>query len=632
MNYACRLYINSGFNSVNIPDNPTLLDSQNNFLDVNPLDILQDRNLSTIKVKATWDNIKDADYLRLTKIGSQETWFYSVDDIVMENTDTASLTVTPDFINSIGGVMNIQILDGITERVHVSDDSYGLYTSEDELLTPEEPLKIETSWELFDTNSDDVAVFVESTVNPIVTDKIKSSNIYTGETTNNERYSVSVPRPVENEHETGYSLEYTGTSSDPNSNHTGTCLYLVNNEFNTEVKDGISSLRGLGLEQSIIKQFAIPKSLIDFTNLTDISKYTVPTSSGTPMGAQYSYVDSVKGKKINRNISGNNFKYVIFPNVKNNRINYSDFMKYGIMSCTGESVEFSPRQIYNFGGDSDLSPTIMCVVDPHPDGKPYFRFKWLDGVAPIFNDVNYWRNCISGMTWKEVPLIYSGASGSKLNTLKLDGSLRLQDIGLDREQLRYSYGLLNDFSKLGAGGIEAGAGLGTMLATEGMHGGGSLLSGLSQVGGGVASLASRNDFYNLYKNEFRQARRNEILDYIITNNVVAPTVAFPFNSDVIRDFHGNNVLAYRYYYSADDVQRIDKLLTMFGYKHCKALENSDFNNRQYFNYVKCDNISVTGNARYINDGIADQLKGGVRIWHVKPNKTYYNNNPIVANP
>ena len=225
----------------------------------------------------------------------------------------------------------------------------------------------------------------------------------------------------------------------------------------------------------------------------------------------------------------------------------------------------------------------------------------------------------------------SGASGSKLNTLKLDGSLRLQDIGLDREQLRYSYGLLNDFSKLGAGGIEAGAGLGTMLATEGIHGGGSLLSGLSQIGGGVASLASRKDFYNLYKNEFRQSRRNEILDYIITNNVVAPTVAFPFNSDVIRDFHGNNVLAYRYYYSADDVQRIDKLLTMFGYKHCKALETSDFNNRQYFNFIKCSNISVTGNARYINDGIADQLNGGVRIWHVKPNKTYYNNNPIRNN-
>ena len=631
MNYGVRLYINSGFNSVNIPDNPTLLDGQNNYIDVPALDILQDRNLSVIRVKVTWDNVKDTDYLRLTKIGSQETWFYSVDDIIMENTDTASLSVTPDYINSIGGVSNIQVLDGITERVHVADDSYGLYTSEDELLTPEEPLKIDTSWEMFDTNSGDVAIFVESTVNPIVTDKIKSSNIYTGETTDNETYSVSVPRPVENEHETGYSLEYTGTPSDPNSNHTGTCLYLVNNEYNTDVKDGISSLRGLGLEQSIIKQFAIPNSLIEYTNLTDISKYTVPTQSGTPLGVTYSYVDSVKGKKINRNLSGNKFKYVIYPNVKNNRINYSDFMKYGIMSCTGESVEFSPRQIYNFGGDEDLSPTIMCVVDPHPDGKPYFRFKWLDGVAPVFNSVVFWRNCISGMPWKEVPLIYSGASGSILNTLRTKANFEIENVDFQAKQRLNQDMALRNFSDMAFGAMNTALGVGVAMSTSGLTGGASIIGGLHNISNSVIDLAQLEHQFGFNKQLMASKRKSELLDLEINNNVVAPTVAFPFNSDVIRDFHGNNILAYRYYYANDDVQRIDKLLTMFGYKHCKALETSDFNNRQYFNYVRCSNISVTGNARYINEGIADQLNGGVRIWHVKPNKTYYNNNPIRNN-
>ena len=131
--YSCRLYFNTGFNSNNIPDSPALLD-RCNYKDVPSLDIMQDRFLSEIRVKARWNEVKDCDYCVLYTDSSK--WAYSVDTISMVATDVAVLSVTQDFINSVGGVANLKILDGITDRVHVTSDDYGEYTAEDELLTP----------------------------------------------------------------------------------------------------------------------------------------------------------------------------------------------------------------------------------------------------------------------------------------------------------------------------------------------------------------------------------------------------------------------------------------------------------------------------------------------------------------
>ena len=68
---------------------------------------------------------------------------------------------------------------------------------------------------------------------------------------------------------------------------------------------------------------------------------------------------------------------------------------------------------------------------------------------------------------------------------------------------------------------------------------------------------------------------------------------------------------------------------MYGYAQSKPLEKSDFTNRRYFNYVQADGVNVGGNIGLrIREMIAQQLSGGVRIWHTLPNPSYYNNNPI----
>ena len=67
---------------------------------------------------------------------------------------------------------------------------------------------------------------------------------------------------------------------------------------------------------------------------------------------------------------------------------------------------------------------------------------------------------------------------------------------------------------------------------------------------------------------------------------------------------------------------------MYGYKYAKPLEKSDFSNRQYFNFVSCQNATFGGNAKWINDGLAEQLRSGVRVWHVLPDISKYTDNPV----
>lgn len=125
-------------------------------------------------------------------------------------------------------------------------------------------------------------------------------------------------------------------------------------------------------------------------------------------------------------------------------------------------------------------------------------------------------------------------------------------------------------------------------------------------------------------------RKSELADLYINNVVQVPTVQIPYNTDILRDFYDNGVLLYRYLYNSADVTRIDKLLTMYGYKHAKALERSDFTNRTYFNFVSCQTVSIGGNPAWINEGAAEQLKAGVRVWHTAPNTSYYTNNPVAS--
>lgn len=151
--------------------------------------------------------------------------------------------------------------------------------------------------------------------------------------------------------------------------------------------------------------------------------------------------------------------------------------------------------------------------------------------------------------------------------------------------------------------------------------GNSFINGMFDIGQNVLSQDQAERMYRIEK-------ANELSELYQATDVYAPTVNFPYNADILRDVKGNGVLIYKYRMSDNDVKRIDKLLTMYGYQTNEQLTPSNFGRRKHFDYVACKSISVTGLPKWWCDDIATMLKVGVRVWHELPNTDAYKNNPI----
>lgn len=604
MSYNCRLYFNSGFNSSNIPDSPALLNTIN-FLDVPALEIMQDKFLSEIRVKAKWEDIQDCDYLRLLNTTNNKQWFYSVEAIAMQATDCALLSVIPDFITSIGGVANLKIIDGITERVHVTDDTFGKYTEADPLTAPVEPLQISKVWVQI---SDEAYTLIESTLDiPLQMNETKGTTYTDTNTETGEAVTVVVPSIATDFVLDNFQTQFKLSENDKTIAQ-GTKIYNLSNSnvatgaqytVAQTIKAGLNRLRSLGVESAIISQVKIPSSYVELNE-----------SGNALIGGKYSWsiVRQIIGKWSENAID---IPYV-YTEAKNNRLNYGEFTKYGIISTSGESCEYDAEEIIETGS---ISPHIKKVGDPRPTGKPYFRFKTVNGDS---SELGFFRNCISGLPWKNVPLVYREASGNALNTLRYENSKMLSTES-------YQYGTAqNELAKF----------KNVFDGTLGVVG--NLLGG--DLGGAVSSLynplftGTSLEIQQMFRtNSTNVSRRNELSELAIANNVVTPTVNFPMNAEFMRDFYGNGVLVYRYIYSQNDINRIDKLLTMYGYKYSKPLELTDFTNRKNFNFVLSRNVTLSGYSKWINNALAEQIANGVRIWHVLPDNRYYTNNPVKEN-
>lgn len=624
MAFQCRLYKNSGFNSNNIPDSPDLLNAGAiSYTDVTALDIMQGGALGEIRVRTDWKTAREVDFIRLYDSVNNETWYYSAVPAYMAATDIAVFSVAIDWILSIGGINSLQILDGITNRVHVSDDSYGLYSAEDSLLTPSEPLQLEMEKMGYDDPTSDgytYNIFIESTVNPLVTEKALQSGTFTYTDSSGNEYNVSVPLIVHNEK---YTVYYIGELE--STAIVGTCIYNTGSKSGLAdaMSEALATLRSLGLEQAVIKQVALPTSFVVATSETAESAYTWSEKSSATQAGQaisFAYISKLTGKQQDKTAPDNDaFKFTYFSSrdaIKNNRINYSNFTKYGLIATSGESLECSPEDLYNTGL---TAPAVRCIADPHLDGKPYFRFQQINKDASVSG---FWRNCIAGLKWKEVPLIYERASGSLLNTMKFQNSVAVQSIAQNWNQAANVANGISGFLQ------DITGALGYKEFPESANNVKNIAINPANIMSGISSGVHSTVDYVKSAQMYQARRKSELSDLVIANQVVAPTVNFPFNTDVLRDTYGNDVYMYRYVYSKNDTARIDKLLTMYGYKFAKPLELSDFTNRKYFNFIQCNNVSVTGNPQWVNNGIAEELRTGIRVWHVLPNTDYYTDNPI----
>lgn len=604
MAYTVTCYKNTGFNAVNIPDSPTLLQSMTS-ITIPSIDLLQNRFLTSIAVKSAFDDVSDVDYC---KIGDM---YYIVTGVTMTSLDVAVLSLVPDFITSAGGAASITYLDGITERHTVSDDTMFKYTQADEYMAPREALQVTYGGMLFNSSDVDM-VAVESTIN-----LLKLAGQFSGDYDNptfagqgitftdpdSQNYVVV---PYTQGVNAGTLYRIGDTEDAPNIESPKTRVY--NAESDT-VNLALGAVRSLGVESALISQVVYPSQFVSHNG--DVSVVTIDGKDQTAA-------------------SGLNFSQY---DVQNNRVQYGEFNRFGLVTAAGEKGEYLPEQI---GEAGDTSPTVRSISDPRPDGKPYFRFQKYLGDS---SDAGFWVGCLGGMEWQNAPLVYSQASGSYMNKLNFTNGAQ-SAYNTYQNDLRGGYtGLAQQLTSksgwlsLAVEGIaDAAAGAVNVVKNlAGTWGSGRMYTGAEAWQDFKGANEYQFDFLGRRQttDAYNVAREKELQNYGMSQSVVVPTVLFPFNANVIRDFQGNGVFVYRYKYTDSDAQRIDKLLTMYGYKDTVALTADLFNTRTYFDYVRAGGISVGGDLPlWMKSGITEQLNAGVRVWHVKPDPTHYSSNPI----
>lgn len=604
MSYAITFYFGTGLNTQNTVDTPAKLEAiATSSLTVPNCDILHVRGLSAITVAATYDSIKNADYLKASN-GTDTAYFFITGDIVPTSQDVCTVPVCIDYWLTGGGIANTGFLDGMTNRHHVptADDTFGAYTEEDPYMVPSKPLEIvdgglKMNYKATASNSVqlaegllDIGAMGESTA----TEAITYTDSATGE-------KVTCPKTIPLT-STKRTLVEVGVPHEANTLNTVTPSTCYFDTTNTTTQAGIGKVRDVGAEGSLLNSWIIPSAHATATIASDgrCSKLET-TADSASSGLPFEYA-SVHNKRV---LYGNLNRYVIAP------------------IASGNSGEFAPEDIYHAG---DTSPNIVGMYDPRPNGKPYYRPEYYKGNTEFF------INSIPGLDWQTAPLVFYDKSGKEVDAFNFKSN-RIYQQGVWRGQSKV--GQLSEASRrvaedanyvtgvMGAGFDSAGAafqgGLSQAIAPVGV-----MQYGLSQSYDIAARRTIADAGREAERYAYYEGKNKDLAQFNLTQSVVEPTLMFP-RSETIRDLLGNGVRVYRYRFSASDVTKIDKILTMYGYKDTKPLEASDFTNRAKFNYVQASGISVSNNdmPRWIREGIAMQLSIGVRIWHVKPDATAY---------
>ena len=622
--YSIRAYHSTGFNAVNLPDSPALLNSGLfTYTDFPALDIMQNRFLQSVRIRGSWSQVKDIDYINI--FDGADVFYYAVTGIAMTSLDVCTLELVPDFITTAGGIDVIvpMLLDGVVERCHVSDDTYGKWGLDDELLVNARPLLLDVQKISFSNSTIDV---IAGTIDFGLMANLAGAYMYVAD---QDEY-VNVPRSFPARFPATYSLDGHSSATER------LALYPISDNA---IRNGVEQARALGVESAAVGTAMIPSALVTATQSTEsVSQgaagtmrknvtcgsltYTVlaefSKESGDTIAQSWGIYTQMTGTFATRDTG---FSFVYDSTVKNKRLLYGGLNRVGILTTAGNRLESKPEELT---GGSRTSIHIKSVGDPHINGKPYHRFEYMNGDA---TNAGFWLNAVTGLPWKKIPLMYTEKSGNVLDRISLQNAREVKDM---------DYGLSSaGIMDMVAEGLSISQGedigKGSLLATA--IGGIKGLVGGGFTGQGVVSGAfnAAMDYERAYQS-YSIARRQELQQFAISQAAVSPSISFPYDGEAFRDFYGETVIAYRYRIDPADLARLDRALTMYGYKTGISPSELNMHNRTYFNYLR-GNFSVGGTLpRWLNDGIGTQLSGGARFWHVKPDPAKYADNPVYTPP
>lgn len=667
-------YIDTGFSGINVPDSPDILENGalKKQLDViNCLPLSGQVNVS-IRVKA-YDELHATDYIKMEFSGDGTTYWAKVNGYVYLSSDTVEISLTMDYWLTLGGIDNVSSISGITKRVHVAkaDDQLFAFTEPDEMINPAKPLMIvcddsedytmktinpSTSSEdvivlmstldlyaigrLYETSVNDNGVKVENGL--VVSQDYTYVDPETQQTMkSNERVTIpklySIGEVDYDYYDTVWGLDQDLTAWEYNTfkNHpygyikgwvpkpdsdpsdwdhgelkdlsiAGIGYFNANDEY---VKKGVAILHDCGVEDALLDQYIIPAEYIDtsntlycYTNLCGRVYLETPHSSGGLIGCGLPYEYGTYQARNKKLFTGPCNAYTIYA------------------KANSDMETFNPEVL-----TEGSAPLFRLCADLRHEGGAMMSPLSLNG------DFKRWyMNFIKEMKFQSAPIKYQGASGSLINTASAVMAQNTimrnfeQEFPLNGNTYNEGYDLIQ--SKYGS---DASIAAGVLNIVSQNYG-----TGVSQIIGGALDKG----LYDLKTDEYADLKEKrkatfynklaiEKINTNLKNTYVAPQLRFQ-PSQTLRELVGNGFLVFKYQLQESDLERCDKLLTMYGYRHSKTLEKTDLTNRPDFNYIEAGEVHITTSIvvpKWVREGAEDQLIG-VRIWHKMFDSSCYEDN------
>lgn len=667
MNGTVSVYFNTGFNGVDIPADPSVLELCPKKVYPDVYYVREDIDKPSIKIKDSYENLCNVDYCKI-ETSNKTCYYFAAPTALAQGVTQLSLDL--DALLTMGGAKNLHYISGWQERGHITKSEDQLFHNvASESWTPSNPLRA-VNLELISLPHDNVPgenlVMTNidfKALGALEDDVIK---IMEGVIENDAKMYLPMIETPPEEDSTSFMVWDDETASFKSFKTPSTVLYRLDAD---NIRKGISKLYSAGQLQ-LQASYTIPKEYIDWgqTEVEMVDHF------------ETGLYKKIAGIHQVSNLSNLPFEYSPSGYTVKNKKCLETYRTFVIVNLgSGDMSIKSPHEIYDPAYPTS-SPKVRVWADPTSTGKPYARFDY------IRDNPLQWADTVKGLQWANAQLSLEGASGSMWNSIS--AAFQSQNINRAMEQGVYDSMYSSKYNALsreaaqigqtsalagnylgqfgswlgvgaavGKGALNAGmigygnyAGNGDLMG-KGVKGYGGTLGNAINAGMALAQSqfnqgileqqyanqyealltqreqAAQNDRLNTLRLQ-QQVNENEI-DLYKNNNVVAPSLMFTPEQNL--GLYGYNKFAiYEVRKDDDDLKSEDMYYQRFGYSGLhRPLTSECFNARQYYSYVQAFNVNLEGSEQFglrVRQKAISQLNSGVRVWKVVPNPSYYESN------
>lgn len=664
--WKVRMYMNTGFNSLNVPDSETTLNTAaESYTDFDVIDCLQRYFLDTITIRAFEDQIIHGDYLKIWDPQNVSHYaFYSITGYNMTSGDTIQLGVVMDPLLTCGGVDNIDFLDGMTSRYNAGDTRMmnTRDVEDDPLLIPRQ-LHLMCLGEYFGDEYDQYSqggVYIGGSINlmigsmyPVFTpDKLKIESAVSVVETAGTYEGTIASKPIISV-DGGWPTGMGSGISTPVTLNYGegitNSFYTTDGNYYWNVESKQSS--GINTYGALLQSC---KKLIEYGRSDVISSaYFVPAKL-TKQNMTVAWPDpSEKSKPLNAIIickmvdpADVNSAYFIYSVTDRDalrkdltsfytRVGYTVKNKRALMGKnfnftfalrdSGKTVEVDPQQLSYKSYGGDRIPEIKVSVDLRPSGHVEY------GICTE-QDASWTRPphiILKGSMWEQANLTAMAASGVAINASNFESSQKLKEealaVNLAYTLTSQTYGVKGYMphnavpAGFNASYLEE-AYKSRQSAFGGEVGGGYIMSNAATTMSGDA--AAGNPFSKMYFDRDVE-RAQEKQEFINANYSNPQVIVSGGGGSTIETGHG--MLLYRSLPSEDDIKRFDRILNQFGCKITVPIHKNQLKCRTLYNYIEASSVSVKCDAvpKAVRNDLGSLLSHGLRIWHTDPKDHSY---------